>query len=375
MRGPSKSLPSYRKHRSSGQAVVTLSGKDYYLGPYGTRSSKIEYDRLIGEWLANGRRPLCDRGETDTFTVAKLSAAYWRHCKSFYVKNGKATDEQAGVKAALKVLKVNYAKTLASEFGPLALEAVREQMVARGNSRRYINQNVGRIKRMFRWGVSKEIVPIETYQRLTTVVGLKKGKCSARETAPVLPVDDSVVEATLQHVNATVADMIRIQRLTACRPGEVCAMRPIDIDQEPDEWLYLPASHKMEHKERHRVIVIGLQAQRILTKYLSRDETEYCFIRRGKVPYETGHYHQHIQRACDKAFPPPDSSTPDEAKAWRKRHRWAPNQLRHSAGTEIRAKFGIEASQVVLGHSKIETTQVYAERDIALASRIMAEIG
>lgn len=51
-----QSLPKYRKHRASGQAVVTLNGKDFYLGPHGTRASKAEYDRLLGEWLAAGRQ-------------------------------------------------------------------------------------------------------------------------------------------------------------------------------------------------------------------------------------------------------------------------------------------------------------------------------
>ena len=45
----------YRKHKASGQAIVTLNGKDNYLGTHGTAASKREYDRLISEWLANGR--------------------------------------------------------------------------------------------------------------------------------------------------------------------------------------------------------------------------------------------------------------------------------------------------------------------------------
>ena len=49
--------PSYRKHRASGQAIVTIGGRDIYLGPYGTKASKAEYDRIVSEWLANGRRP------------------------------------------------------------------------------------------------------------------------------------------------------------------------------------------------------------------------------------------------------------------------------------------------------------------------------
>lgn len=42
----SNSVPKYRKHRASGQAVVTLDGRDFYLGPHNTKSSKLEYDRL-----------------------------------------------------------------------------------------------------------------------------------------------------------------------------------------------------------------------------------------------------------------------------------------------------------------------------------------
>ncbi len=96
MRGPSKSLPKYRKHKRSNQAVVTLDGKDFYLGPHGTKASKIEYDRLIGEWLANGRSiPV---STSNVLTITQLAAQYWRFAKGFYVKNGKPTDELPGLK-------------------------------------------------------------------------------------------------------------------------------------------------------------------------------------------------------------------------------------------------------------------------------------
>jgi hypothetical protein len=51
-----KQNPSYRLHRATGQAVVTLSGKDHYLGPHASAESRAEYDRLLAAWLANGRR-------------------------------------------------------------------------------------------------------------------------------------------------------------------------------------------------------------------------------------------------------------------------------------------------------------------------------
>jgi hypothetical protein len=44
--------PKYRKHNASGQAIVTIQGKDHYLGPYGAAASKREHDRLVAEWTS-----------------------------------------------------------------------------------------------------------------------------------------------------------------------------------------------------------------------------------------------------------------------------------------------------------------------------------
>jgi site-specific recombinase XerC len=63
------------------------------------------------------------------------------------------------------------------------------------------------------------------------------------------------------------------------------------------------------------------------------------------------------------------------AAEWRRQHCWNPNQLRHSRATVIREKFGVEAAQVVLGHNDPRITQIYAEKNFELASRIMQQIG
>ena len=54
-RSTGNSIPKYRKHKGSGQAVVCIAGKAHYLGPHGTKGSQLEYDRLVGEWIAAGR--------------------------------------------------------------------------------------------------------------------------------------------------------------------------------------------------------------------------------------------------------------------------------------------------------------------------------
>ncbi len=363
MRGPSISPPKYRKHKASGQAIVTLNGKDHYLGPHGTKASQQLYDQLVGEWLANGRNKF-QGNDHDSITVAQLAAEYWKFAKGYYVKNGRPTDELPGLKIAIRHLIENYAQTPVDHFGPLCLANIQQQFVAAGHCRRYINQNTGRIKRMFKWGVARELVPVKTYQAISTVSGLRKGKTAARESTPILPVSDEDVEKTIANLrNSVTADMVRIQSLTGCRPGELFIMRPCDIDRSGAEhigvWLYYPESHKMEHKERHRVIVIGPNAQSILCKYLLRNEKQLCFLRTGGKPYKRWHYAQHIAWACDKAGT----------------DRWAPNQLRHAAGTRIRAKYGLEAGQVILGHANADVTQIYAERDLAKAIQIMQEVG
>ena len=86
MRGHGKKPPSYRKHKRSGQAVVTLNGQDFYLGTHGSKASKAEYDRLIGEWLTNGRTRL--DVELGQITISELCSAYWKFAQGYYVKNG-----------------------------------------------------------------------------------------------------------------------------------------------------------------------------------------------------------------------------------------------------------------------------------------------
>ena len=51
---PRSSMPAYRFH-VSGQAVVTLAGKDFYLGPHDSPESRARYFELVQEYNANGK--------------------------------------------------------------------------------------------------------------------------------------------------------------------------------------------------------------------------------------------------------------------------------------------------------------------------------
>ena len=130
------------------------------------------------------------------------------------------------------------------EFGPLCLEAVQQHLVGEGKARTYVNHLVQVIKQAFKWGVAKELVPVAVHQALATLPGLKQGRTAARETEPVGPVPDAVVDDTILCLPIVVGDMAMVQRLTGCRPGELMAMRPGDIDRSGEIWTYRPAHHK-----------------------------------------------------------------------------------------------------------------------------------
>jgi integrase len=142
--------------------------------------------------------------------------------------------------------------------------AVRTEMIRRGLSRKYINDQVCRLRGMFRWAVAEELVSVDVYQRLLAVEGLRRGVTDARETRPIEPVSDDVVEATLPFLGSVVRDMVQFQRLTGCRPGEVIRIRPCDVDRSDEVWTIQLSEHKTAHHGKPRIIYVGPRAQGIL---------------------------------------------------------------------------------------------------------------
>jgi integrase len=391
-------IPTYRRHKQSGQAIVTLPDglggrRDVLLGKYGSAPSRAEYARVLAEWEANGRR-LPAAALTADVTLNELMVAYWKFAEGYYRKNGKPTTQLPRVRLALKPVKLLYGHTPAKDFGPLALKAVREWMVRQDWTRSYVNACVGCVKRMFKWAVENELAPPSVYHGLHAVAGLKKGRTEARETKPVRPADDAHVEAVLPFLTPAVRAMVQVQRASGMRPAEVVIMRGADIDRCAGKtWVYRPESHKTEHHGIARVIFLGPQAQEVLEPFLDgRDPGAYLFSpretmdafraeqrrqrqtpvqpsqihRRKRTPkkapgdrYSVDSYRYAIDKACARAGVP----------------HWHPNQLRHAKATEIRREAGLDAARVVLGHRSPQITEVYAELDTGKAAEVMERLG
>ena len=182
------------------------------------------------------------------------------------------------------------------------------------------------------------------------------------------------------------------QRWTGCRPGEAVILRPCDVDTKGAVWIYRPPRHKTQHHGRDRLILIGPIAQAALQPFLDRDPAAYCFspadsvaerqqqkrlarktkvqpsqrnrkkmspVRKPGERYSVTSYRKAVTRTCDRYDIP----------------HWHPNQLRHTRATELQASSGIEAAQHILGHADAKVTQIYAERDIKMASQVVSKTG
>lgn len=308
--------PSYRKHKPTDQAVVTLNGKDLYLGRYGTKESKAEYDRLIGEWLASGRQL---PGRNGDLAVSELILAYVRHADRHYRKpDGQATRQLELVRLAMRPLKALYSYTKAAEFGPLALKAVRQRLIDQGTMCRLtINEHISKIKRMFAWGVENEMVPSSVFHGLQAVKGLQAGRTEAKDHSPVRPVPQAFIDAALPFCPPHVQSMIQLQLVSGMRPGEVCLMRPIDLDTSGRIWVYRPGSdqgqhgaHKTSYIGKDREIYLGPRAQEIIKPLLPLSTTVYIFS-----PVESERI-RHAEQRQNRKSP----MTPSQAKRGSKRN-------------------------------------------------------
>ena len=217
-------------------------------------------------------------------TVAELIQQYRRHAEQYYRgPDGKRTCEVENVRKACRIVRTLYGDSLAKDFGPLALQAVRGVFIDKGYCRTSINRDIGRIKLMFKWGVSRELLPPSVFQGLATVGGLRIGRSGAKESEPVKPVPQAFIDAALQHVPPTVAALINLQLLTAARPGELLSMRTCDLDMSGRIWTFTPASHKNAHRGHRRTIYLGPQAQAVVQPFLKTDLQAFIFSPREAV--------------------------------------------------------------------------------------------
>ena len=427
-------LPKITVHPRSGHARVRYNGKEIWLGKDGSPEAQQKYDRLIHEIVSNRlqltsppvdtqavhkqtvQKPAVknigvevvtlDPGTQPTpITVAEMCSQFFVYAEKEYRRpNGTHTGTLGDIKTAIRALR-QFDDMSAASFGPVlldelmyALASEKVRCVKNGGKvdyrpRKTINRTIKTIRMIFGWAVTRELIPPEKYVAMKSMRLLKAYRTNARELKKVQHVPDSVIEKTLPYLPKVVGDMVRFQRLTGVRPGELCSLRPEDIDRSETTWLWRVSHHKNAWRDHTREIHIGPKGRAILEPYLDRPAHQNCFLsseselirnreRRSKraspmtpsqrarrkksarksrkvTAYTRDSYRRAISRACEKNNIPA----------------WSPNQLRHTAATEARAKHGLDAAQLRLGHKHASTTEIYADLNRQRAAELAEQLG
>lgn len=421
---PGSKIPDLRLHRPTGQGVVRLVNprggrRDYYLGKFGSEECKQKYQQVLARWIANGRElptisvPVA--GELPT-TVRQLTERFLEWARTYYRRpDGTPSGEIKTLARACVFLNERHGNLDPQDFTPNKLRELRDQLVDRrfgvakdaagreiegtgkSLSRNYINNVVRRIRQMFKWCESRELVSSSCYHRLASVGSLKAGRSNARETRGLAPVTEQQVRATVPRLSRQVAALVWFCWYTGARMGEAVQLATRCIDMKKAVWLFMPPQHKNMHRGKDRVIPIGKDAQAAIRPFMQvvpdRRWFRPCDVmaehnaermpdlngkslatriaknaRRRKVEpgwapgeeYTTNAVQIAIRRACVQGGVPI----------------WTPHMLRHAALTRIREERGLEAAAAIGGHWTLDVTQLYTKAaQQKLAVEVMRDMG
>jgi len=362
--------PVYGNHK--GSARTTVNGKRVYLGTYNSPESIAAFNKIMADWeSAHAERTPTVNVE---LTVSRLAFLFLNHADKEYRRDGVPTGETANFRHALQAMNNLFHGVRGIDFGPKKLKQLQQQMVKDGLAQQTINGRIRRVKQVFDWGVSEELVSVSVSQALRTVHGLRVGKTAARAPEPKGPVSVSAVNAIRPFVTSPVWSMIQFMLFTGCRPSEAVALKWSEINTTKDVWKYSPKQHKTTHKGKNRIIVIGPHGQQVLNGIREMSRSDFVFdpqvgfeeyVRKAygdngdkaKARKVGNCYTKHglnsaVRNACDKAGIP----------------RWSPGQLRKTRATQARRDGDLETAQQILGHSSKQTTERhYADVDLSRA--------
>src|SRR5690606_2518572 len=135
-----------------------------------------------------------------------LARAYWRHLRK--QQPDELTSHLFNVRSALRTLRSAAGGLPAREFGPRSLRSVQALMVAKGLKRATVNTRIRFIVAAYRWASAEQLVPVEVWQSLTAVSGLRRGEQGVREGEKVKPVPLAHVDATRPHLSPQVEAIV-----------------------------------------------------------------------------------------------------------------------------------------------------------------------
>ena len=321
-------------------------------------------------------------------------------------RNGKENPDLRKIKRACQFL-VPYNDWPMEDFGPDELKAVQKCLLAHhyksGKSmkrytRRGVNDTIKWIRRIWEWGLGRQIVMVEQVQSLREVKNLRVGQSPSIDHSRRDRVTEEEFQKMLDCASSVVGDMLRLIWCTGMRPYEVCEMRPFDIlTDDPDCWLYIPGrdktpvgDHKTAHFGRVKVIPLTKKSQQILKPRIQDYASKYYVFRPSDAIQELRE-----TRAMNRNTTLMQGNRPGTNKKEKPAKQpgnkynnnslchackracvragvrvFVPYDLRRTVATGTRAILGKEAAKVLLGHAKTDTTDIYLLEEVQEAIKV-----
>jgi integrase len=377
-------LPRMGRH-STGQARVALNGKMHYLGAFGSPEAHARYAELIRQWLAGGRRPLQQPHAAQVMlTVRDLFARFreWVALTGRYMKNGLPTSQQHLNEIVMREFDAFAGTTRTTNLGESVLVRWRDRLEEKAKlTRRGVNRKVSLLLSILKWGRSRGLLTREAWADCAAIEPLRRGECGTRREH--VRQRRAVTRDEVERVAAAsscrhIAAMLRLQAILGCRPGEVCAIRWMDIDRKPvivdgvTLWTYrVPqAAAKTAHHARAITYPVPPAAQAILEQFPAPPAAlifspQRSMAERGRArktaPAFSASWNAYTYRAavviaCAKADVP----------------YFCPHEIRHGAITRAAEQAGVLAAQRLANHSSATTTARYLHADDNAAFRVLA---
>ena len=399
---PRRRTPKLGKH-SSGQARVTIDGKTFYCGRWGSVEAQRRYAELLRQWEQADGRPLhtAPNAVQAALSVRDLFAAFREYVVATgrYEKNGAPTSPRAMFGVIERQLGAFAGHLPVRMMTEAILVSWRDQLERDPKlTRRGINRKIQAALQVFKWGRTRGLVSKLVWADLSVIEPLKRGEVGDRPERgrPRRGVTLEEVELVAAHCAPQIAAILRIQAICGMRPSEALSLRWSDISKTPlpDDplgcWVYtVPGGGKTHHHGHTARYLLPPAAQSILETFpalplnwifspaasMHERRTRRRAQRKSKVTpsqaerdrgaslqyadkWGVNEYRRHVLRACQKA---------DVAA-------FTPHEVRHGFATWMANNHSILAASQALNHHHLSTTQRYVhatEDDLILAAKSM----
>lgn len=399
-------FPKISIHKGRGKARVRVDGREFWLGPVGSKQADAGYRAVMTAWAANGGKLPTDfqwppaptappatlpvvkpRRRLNGPTLADLLATTLAE-----VGGGKTREQLRKTSRwwrlrAVADLLEPYAATPANEFGPRLLGEIAKTLASgSGRQRRdgslvprtstWCREVLGEVRRLFRDAVAREEIGPERVVALEALRNPPIG--AAADPIERQAVPDADIEATTALLPPVVADLVWFIRFTGCRPGEAAAASPCEFDTSKTPWVWRPRNHKTKRRGGTRVMVIGRRARTILKRWMPGLSSEAVVFSRHNIQTDNNSPTVKLRqfKVGGEVFTEADlRQRVVRAAAAAGCQRWTPYQLRHAGLSAIREHGSRDATQSQAGHLDPRVTDRYAPPSASQTADVMERIG